>query len=185
MQEQIKVMLADGFEEVEAITTVDLLRRAGIPVQTVSIMGKREVSGAHGVSVIADQLFDEVDFDEVKMILLPGGMPGTTNLLSFEPLTKVLKQFAAEDRPLGAICAAPMVLAANGILEGRKATIYEGMEAHLKGAIHTEGNVVIDGTIVTSKGPGTAMDFGLALVGFLKGEAKAEEVRAGLLYRKA
>lgn len=182
-REKIMIMLADGFEEVEALTAVDLLRRAGVDAVTVSIMRKREVTGSHGIPVIADILFEDADFDEVKMIVLPGGMPGTTNLLKYEPLTRILKQFAAEDRPLAAICAAPMVLAAHGILEGRKATIYEGMEANLKGAVHTPGKVVRDGNIITSKGPGTAMDFALSLIGFLCGEAKASEVAAGLLYK--
>lgn len=182
--EKILIMLADGFEEVEALTVVDLLRRAGLEAVTVSIMGNRQVTGAHGIPVIADILFGDADFDTVKMIVLPGGMPGTTNLLNYAPLTGVLKAFAAQDRPLAAICAAPMVLAAHGILDGRKATIYEGMEEHLKGAVHTPGNVVFDGNIITSKGPGTAMDFALALIGFLCGKEKEAGITAGLLYRK-
>ena len=182
-RENIFVMLADGFEEVEALTVVDLLRRAGVSVSTVSIMGREEVIGSHKIPVIADLLFDAADFDSAAMIVLPGGMPGTTNLLRFEPLTKQLKKFYSEGRPLAAICAAPMVLAAHGILEGKKATIYEGMEDNLAGAVHTAGNVVQDGNIITSKGPGTAMDFALALIAFLCGEAKAKEVQAGLLYK--
>ena len=183
-REKIVVMLAEGFEEVEALTMVDLLRRASLPVYTVSVTGRRQVDGAHGVAIIADKVFEDIHFDEVKMIILPGGMPGTTNLLNYEPLTKVLKQFAAEERPLGAICAAPMVFAEHGILSGKNATIYSGMEDHLKDAVWTEGNVVKDGNIITSKGPGTAMDFALALIAFLADETKAEEVRAGLLYQK-
>lgn len=183
-QKKVVVMLADGFEEVEAITQVDLLRRADIPVNTVSIMGRNNVTGSHGIPVEADCLFEEVDFNEVRMIVLPGGMPGTANLGNCVPLTDMIKQFAADDRPLGAICAAPMVFASCGILEGKKATIYEGMEEHLKGAVHISGNVVQDGNILTSKGPGTAMDFGLALIRFLEGDAKSEEIAGGLLYRK-
>lgn len=184
MKEKIMVMLAEGFEEVEALTMVDLLRRAELPVYTVSIMEGAEVCGAHGIPVKADLLFEEVNFEDVRMILLPGGMPGTTNLMAFTPLTNMLKQFASEDRPLGAICAAPMVLASCGILSEKKATIYEGMEEHLKDAVWTEGNVVKDGNILTSKGPGTAMDFALALIGFLTDEKKALEVQKGLLYRR-
>jgi len=183
-REKINVMLAEGFEEVEALTIVDLLRRAQLPVYTVSVTGRRQVDGAHGVAVIADKVFEDIDFSEVRMIILPGGMPGTTNLLNYDPLTVVLKQFAAEDRRLGAICAAPMVFAEHGILSGKKATIYEGMEEHLKDAVLTKGTVVRDGNILTSKGPGTAMDFALALIAFLADEMKAEEVKAGLLYRK-
>ena len=180
----ITLMLAEGFEEVEAITVADLLRRADLPIQTVSITGKQEVTGAHGIPVKADLLFHNLEFEEVKMIILPGGMPGTTNLLDYEPLTDRLKQFAREGRPLGAICAAPMVFASCGILNGKKATIYKGMEEHLHDAVYTDGNVVVDNNIITSKGPGTAMDFALALISFLAGEAKAEEVQNGLLYRK-
>ena len=184
MREQVMIMLAEGFEEVEAITITDLLRRAEIPAKTVSVTGDRLVKGAHGIPVGADLLFDEVDFDLVRMILLPGGMPGTTNLLAYDPLTKILKRFAEEERPLGAICAAPMVLAAHGILSGKNATIYEGMESELMDAVPTEGEVVRDGNLFTSKGPGTAMEFALQLIGFLCGEEKREEVKAGLLYRR-
>lgn len=182
--EKVLVMLAEGFEEIEALTIVDLLRRAGIPVFTVSIMQNAEVCGAHGVPVTADLLFGDIDFQEVRMIILPGGMPGTTNLMKYAPLTEKLQQFAKEGRPLGAICAAPMALAAAGVLKGKKATIYEGMESQLKDAVPTEGNVVTDGSIITSKGPGTAMDFALALIRFLDSEDKEQEVAAGLLYRR-
>ncbi len=179
----VLVMLAEGFEEIEALTVVDLLRRAGIPVLTVSVSGSDRVCGAHGIPVIADCVFDAAEAGKAGMIVLPGGMPGTLNLKNCSPLTDTLKKFRSEDKPLAAICAAPMVLASCGILEGKKATIYEGMEAELKGAVHTKGNVVRDGNIITSKGPGTAMDFGLALIGFLCGDEKEAEIKAGLLYR--
>lgn len=181
---KIFVMLANGFEEIEALTAVDVLRRAGAEVCTVSVTGEDSVTGSHGIPVTADIRFDSADFDEAYMIVLPGGMPGTTNLMAYAPLTAQLKKFASEDRPLAAICAAPMVLAACGILEGRKATIYEGMEDKLAGAVHTPGNVVKDGNIITSKGPGTAMDFALALAAFICGQEKADAVRAGLLYAR-
>lgn len=181
---KIVIMLADGFEEVEAVTTVDLLRRAAFDIKTVSIMDRRKVSGAHGIPVTADLMFEDVDFGQVDMIILPGGMPGTTNLLECGPLKEQLLAFASGGKNVAAICAAPMVLAAHGILEGKKATIYEGMEEHLKGAVHTPGNVVIDGNITTSKGPGTAMDFALSIIAQLAGEEKSAEVQAGLLYRK-
>lgn len=184
MKEQtVLIMLAEGFEEVEAITVTDLLRRASVPVKTVSVTGRRMVYGAHHIPVTADTVFEEVSFPEASMIVLPGGMPGTTNLLEHAPLKEQLLAFAEEGKPLAAICAAPMVLAAHGILSGKKATIYEGMEANLKDAVHTPGNVVIDGNITTSKGPGTAMDFALALIKNLCGAQAAEEVRSGLLYQ--
>ena len=181
-KKSVYLMLADGFEEIEAITTTDCLRRAGIDVQTVSITGRRIVDGTHNIPVTADIVFEDADFDQAEMIILPGGMPGTTNLLAYEPLTKQLKDFAAQKRPMAAICAAPMVLAAHGILEGKKATIYEGMEEHLKGAVRSSDPVVIDGSIITSKGPGTAMLFALALIRFLRGDAASDEVRKGLLF---
>ena len=176
-------MLATGFEEVEAVTTVDLLRRASLPVQTVSITGELMVKGAHGISITADILFENADFNEAGMIILPGGMPGTTNLRDFEPLREQLISFASSGKLLAAICAAPLVLASCGILEGKNATIYEGMDDHLAGAIHSKEKVVTDGNLITSKGPGTAMDFALSIISRLKGAEAAEAVRKGLLYR--
>lgn len=181
-EKKVLLMLAEGFEEVEALTVVDLLRRASIDIQTVSITGRRIVDGTHGVPVTADIVFEDADFDNAEMIVLPGGLPGTTNLLAYEPLTAQLKAFAAQERPLAAICAAPMVFASHGLLEGKKATIYTGMEDNLAGAIRCPDRVVIDGNIITSKGPGTAMDFALAIIRCLRSDAAAEEVKAGLLY---
>lgn len=179
---EILLMLATGFEEVEAVTTADLLRRASLPVKTVSITGEKTVAGAHGIPVMADLLFEEADFTGAGMIVLPGGMPGTTNLRDFAPLRKQLLSFAAEGKKLAAICAAPLVFASCGILEGKQATIYSGMEEYLAGAILREDKVVIDGNLVTSKGPGTAMDFALTLIRLLAGEEAEEAVRQGLLY---
>ena len=182
-EQKIVLMLADGFEEVEAVTTIDLLRRAGISIETVSIMEKETVAGAHGILITADKLMENVNFQEADMIVLPGGMPGTTNLLNCAPLKDALLAFASEGKLIAAICAAPMVLAAHGILSGKKATIYEGMEANLNDAIFAEGNVIEDGNIITSKGPGTAMDFGLALIRKLRGKEASDEVKKGLLYQ--
>lgn len=181
-EKKVLVMLAEGFEEVEAVTIVDLLRRANIDVQTVSITGRRIVDGAHGIPVTADIVFEDADFANAEMIVLPGGLPGTTNLLEYEPLTAKLKEFAAQGRPLGAICAAPMVLAAHGILEGKNATIYVGMEDNLAGAVRCADKVVIDGNIITSQGPGTAMPFALEIIRFLRSDAAYEEVKGGLLF---
>ena len=178
------VMLAEGFEEVEAITTIDLLRRAGIEVQTVSVMGGRMVNGAHGIGVAADREAFPEEISGAEMVILPGGMPGTINLDESAELDTVLRDRAASGKPIAAICAAPMVFAHKGLLKGRRATIYSGMEDELRDAVHTEGTVVTDGSIITSKGPGTAMAFALAIIGFLRGDAAAEEVRKGLLYKE-
>ena len=179
-EKKVLLMLAEGFEEVEAVTVVDLLRRADIDVQTVSITGRRIVDGTHGIPVTADIVFEDADFVNAEMIILPGGLPGTTNLLEYEPLTAQLKEFAAQKKPLAAICAAPMILAAHGILEGKKATIYSGMEENLAGAVRCPDKVVLDENIITSKGPGTAMNFALEIIRFLRSDEASEEVKNSL-----
>lgn len=179
----VYLMLANGFEEVEAVTIVDLLRRADVQIKTVSIMDERQVYGAHGVAVEADTLFKEVDFNTCSMAVLPGGMPGTTNLCNYKPLTEELLELRKAGKPLAAICAAPMVLGRLGILKGQRATIYEGMEDELIGADPINQNVVVSDKIITSKGPGTAMEFALILVAFLKGEDAARKLKRELLYK--
>lgn len=178
----VYVFLAGGFEEIEALTAVDLLRRAEIQVKTVSIMEDKLVYGAHGVGVEADILFKEGLYDRCAMLILPGGMPGTENLCNHRELNEELKEFYAAGKPVAAICAAPMVLGRAGLLEGHTATIYEGMEDELVGAVHSSQKVVVSGNVITSKGPGTAMDFALALIAYLKGDEKAEEIKKELLY---
>ncbi len=179
----VYLMLAEGFEEVEAVTVADLLRRAEIEVSTVSVSGNKEVSGSHGISVRADLELSEAELTTAEMVVLPGGMPGTVNLASCRPLADALLERAGNRRPVAAICAAPMVLGQLGILKGKRATIYRGMEAELCGAEPVNEKVVTDDFVITSQGPGTAMDFGLALIAFLKNKTAAEEVREGLLYR--
>lgn len=169
----VYVFLAEGFEEIEAITPVDVLRRIGIEAQLVStIPGERTVVGAHGIKLTADICFEDADFDKCEMLVLPGGLPGATNLGAHEGLCTKLKEFAAVgeegDKYVAAICAAPMVLGELGILEGKMATIYPGMEESLKGAVPMKNRVVVDGNIITSKGPGTAMEFAVELAGVLK-----------------
>jgi 4-methyl-5(b-hydroxyethyl)-thiazole monophosphate biosynthesis len=176
------VHLADGFEEIEALTVVDILRRAQLPTQTVSIMDSLTVEGSHGIKVIADILFDKADYANCGMVVLPGGGPGTQRLLEHEGLKKVLINFVKADKWIAAICAAPMVLARNGILKGKKAVIYDGMEEELVagGAIYERATVITDGKIITSRGPGTAMAFALKLAEILAGQKVAEEVRVAL-----
>lgn len=172
----IYVHLAEGFEEIEALTAADVLRRAGAEVKLVSVSDKLEVTGAHGIKVAADITFDEARYELCEMIVLPGGMPGTTNLMKHEGLMQEIRRADERGRWVCAICAAPMVLAAAGLLEGRNATIYPGMEEYLTGANPTEGKVVRDGNIITSQAPGTAMKFAITLVEALFGKDKAERI---------
>lgn len=178
----VYVFLANGFEEIEALTVVDLLRRADIQVKTVSVMEDRLVYGSKGVGVEADILFKAGNYENCQMLVLPGGMPGTTNLCNHKDLNEVLKEFYGRGKPIAAICAAPMVLGRAGLLSGHRATIYTGMEEELTGAQAVDEDVVISENIITSKGPGTAMDFSLAVIAFIKGTQKAEEIAAELLY---
>ena len=177
----ICVFLADGFEEVEALTVVDVLRRIGISVETVSIMKSKTVMGAHDVPIVADKLFEDIKQDNVEMIVLPGGMPGATNLDSHVGLSKLIKEFAESAKPLSAICAAPMVLGKRGILNNKKATCYPGFEKFLHGAAYTNALVQKDGNIITGKGPGAAMDFAFTIAEQYVGLAKVKEVRKGMI----
>ena len=181
----VYIHLATGFEEVEALTVVDVLRRAEIQAKTVSVTDSRAVAGNHGISVLTDLLFEEADYDSCEMIVLPGGLPGASNLGAHVGLRDRIIEFAKADRPdkkVAAICAAPMILADCGILEGRKATIYPGMEKYLGNAEATEESVVVSGNIITGRGPAFAMAFALTLVEELGGKALRDEVAAGLLY---
>lgn len=180
---KICIFLANGFEEIEAFTVVDLLRRAEEEVFTVSITGEKEVTGAHGISVLADCLFQEMDYSVVDLLVLPGGMPGTKNLRNYEPLTELLAEWNGDKKKMAAICAAPSVFGELGFLKGKTAVCYPGFETSLYGALIGKENVEIDGHITTSKGPGTAMDFALCLIRQLQGVNKEKEIRSGLLYK--
>ena len=180
----VYVFFAHGFEEIEGLTVVDLLRRADIQVKSVSIMEEKLVYGAHGIGIETDILLKEADFKSCAMLVFPGGMPGTTNLCNHKELIEEVKQFYADGKPLAAICAAPMVLATAGLFDGHEATIYPGMEEHLVGAVPAAGNVVKSGQLITSKGPGTAMEFALELIAELKGTEVATEIREELIYRQ-
>lgn len=175
------VFLATGFEEVEATGTIDVLRRGGIETTVVSITGNRTVSGAHGIELVAGKLFEEVDFTGADALVLPGGMPGSNNLNAHEPLKRLLKRHFDEDKLVAAICAAPLVLGGLGMLKGKRAICYPGFELELTGAIITDEPAVIDGNVITGKGPGLVFDFALAIVKVLNGKPVAEEVASGLL----
>ena len=177
----IFVFLAEGFEEIEALTPVDVLRRAGLPVQTVSVMDEQVVAGAHGVPVLADKMFAEINPEDAEMILLPGGLPGATNLDAHEGLSRMILDFAAAEKPLAAICAAPLVLGNRGLLQGKKATCYPGFETYLQGAEYTAALVEKDGNIITGKGPGAAMEFAFAIVEKYCGMDKVNELKQGMM----
>jgi 4-methyl-5(b-hydroxyethyl)-thiazole monophosphate biosynthesis len=180
---KVFIFLANGFEETEAIATIDVLRRGGLDVTSVSISGTNAVEGAHGIKVFADKLFTETDFSRGVLLVLPGGMPGAANLNAHSGLKALLKQYATEGKKLAAICAAPLVLGGLDLLQGKQATAYPGFEDTLRGATFVERPVVTDGNIITGRGPGFALNFGLAIVEALQGKEKADEVAAGLLLK--
>ena len=178
-------LLADGFEETEAIAPVDLLRRAGLEVQTVSITKEREVRGSHGIPVLADLTMDQFSADAEDTLILPGGKRGTDHLKASEQVSRLLSAHAAGARGrIAAICAAPSVLGRLGILRGKLATCHAGFEDTLEGASFTDSPVVTDGLITTSRGMGTSIAFGLELVKLLKDEETAERI-AGDIHLRA
>lgn len=177
----IFVHLAEGFEETEAITTLDILRRAGLDARFVSVRGSKAVKGCHDITVEADLMFEEADYDACDMIVLPGGLTGAYNLRDHKELGKQILNFAEQGKGLAAICAAPLVLGNLGILQGKKATVYPGMEQELKGAESLDFPVVRDVNIITSQGPATAMKFALAIVKYFRGEEAGDALAEDLL----
>lgn len=181
MTNSILVHLATGFEEIEAITIIDVLRRANLNVTTVSITGELKVTGAHQIPILADLLFEEANYSEADVIILPGGMPGTTNLQNHLGLRQQITQFNQESKLIAAICAAPMVLGSLGLLEGKKAVCYPGCEANLTGATVLQEPYVVDKNVITGRGVGTALAFSLEIVRLLKGGQLADELRTILV----
>ena len=174
------VFLADGFEEIEALSVVDILRRCQIEVQTVSITENKQVTGSHGIPVLADIVLTDADTDQAQALILPGGLPGSDNLQACKPLENALKKAAKEGRIVAAICAAPKVLGVFELLSGKKATCYPGFEKELLGATPVTEKVVQDGNAITSRGAGTAADFAFALADALGGNS--DPVRKGMLF---
>lgn len=179
---KVSVILADGFEEIEALTVVDLLRRAQIYVGTVSITDDYTVHGAHGINVQAEDLFEEVAFVESDMVVLPGGMPGTSNLNAHEGVRRVVKEFNRDGKYIGAICAAPTILGNLGLLKGKRVSCYPSVEQEIQGAVMTRTDVTVDGNLITSRGAGTAIAFALKLIEMLSGAEKAAEIAEAILY---
>lgn len=177
----IYVFLGSGFETVEALTAVDVLRRGGTDVKTVSIMDDIRVVSSHNIEVKADIMLADAKLDDSDMMILPGGLGGTNNIKACKPLIDALKKQAAAGKYVCAICAAPSALGINGILEGKKATVYPGFENEMKGCECTGEEVVVDGKIITGKGPGMAMEFAFALLAAAKGQECAKRIKEDML----
>ena len=181
---KLGIFMADGCEEIEGLTVVDVVRRAKMEIVTISITGKKEVTSSHNVTFFTDALAEDVNYDELDGIILPGGMPGTLNLGANATVNKIIKEFAAAGKLVCAICAAPSVLGSAGILTGKKATCHPGFEEKLSGATVCEEEVAVDGNIITSRGMGTAIAFALAIVRYFKDEAAVDEICKGLVYQR-
>lgn len=178
------VFLADGFEEIEALTIVDVLRRANLKVETVSITDRNEVRGTHDVKVIADKTFDEITIDDYKAMYIPGGQPGATNLMKDKKVVECANLFNDAEKNVVAICAGPQVLDAAGLLKDGKFTCYPGVENRLKAKDPKDEAVVVEKNIITAMGPALAILLGIKLVEILDSKEKAEEVAEGLLLHK-
>lgn len=181
---RICIFLAEGMEEIEALTVVDICRRAKIDIQTVSITEKPWVTGSHGIKVETDMVFSEVDFDAVDMIVLPGGMPGTVNLENCEPLMQKVDEFYEMGKYIAAICAAPSIFGHRGMLEGRKACCYPSFEEQLAGAQVSRNPVEDSAHVITSRGMGTAIDFALRIVTCVNGQQCADAIKTAIIYEK-
>ena len=179
---KVAAFLAEGFEEVEALTVIDLLRRGNVDVTTVSIMGDKLVKGGHDIPVKADALFEDLNYDGFDMLFLPGGGLGTQNLKAHKELAKVILDFDRKGKKLAAICAAPTVYGELGILKGKNATCYPGCESGLLGANYITDSVVEDSHFITSRGVGTAIDMGLKLVSVFKGEEASKALGKAIVY---
>lgn len=181
---KVCVFLANGVEEIEALTVVDLCRRAGVEVSMVSITDSKTITSSHQVVITADEMFEDVNFDEVAMLVLPGGMPGTKNLEAFEPLMKQVEAYNREGKYISAICAAPSIFGHRGYLNGRNACSFPEFESHLEGAQVSHNRVEVSDHIITSRGMGTAIEFGLAIVARMKGQDIADELKKKIVYEQ-
>lgn len=179
----VYVFLADGFEDIEALAPIDILRRANVDVKTVGVTGAQVVS-AHNVTFVPDISVNEIRLDSsVDMIILPGGMPGTLNLEANEKVQQAIDFCAANDKLIAAICAAPSILGHKGLLKGRNATCYPGFEKDLDGARTNGDFVCVDGKFITAKGAGVCIEFGLKLAELLKGKQTADSIQSGIQCR--
>ena len=180
---KLAVCMADGCEEVEGLTVVDLLRRADIGAEMVSITGTRKVTGSHGIAFEADVTAEDADWDAYDGIILPGGMPGTNHLREHTLVRKAVQAYDKAGKLVSAICAAPTVLADCGVLEGKNATCYPGLEGKLAGARFLTDEVVVDGHTITSRGMGTAIPFGLAIIAYFQSREAARAMAEKIVFR--
>lgn len=181
----VYIFLAEGFEAIETITPLDMLIRAGIEVNTISISDEFLVKSSQGIPVQADDLFENTDFSDAEMLILPGGQPGATNLGKHKGLEAILKFANEHNIPIAAICAAPTVLGKHGLLQGKKATCYPGCEGMLKGAQCTESFVEKDGNLITACGPAAAVEFAKAIISLLRGDEVVASVCDKMMFGRA
>ncbi|MEE1248636.1 MAG: DJ-1 family glyoxalase III [Lachnospiraceae bacterium] len=181
---ELGIFFADKCEEIEGLAVVDIIRRAKMNITSISITAEPRVTGSHNITFETDTVLEEVDFDKLDGIILPGGMPGTLNLGANEKVTEAVKKFAKEGKMVAAICAAPSVLGACGVLEGKNACCHPGFEDKLTGANVLYENVVTDKNVITSRGMGTVIDFGLAIVSYFGDEELLADVKKHLVYNK-
>jgi 4-methyl-5(b-hydroxyethyl)-thiazole monophosphate biosynthesis len=179
---KVLIYLAPGFEEIEAVTTIDLLRRADIEV-TIAGLEDKSITGAHGITVLPDIYYDKVNPEEYDCLVLPGGQPGTNNLKNDKKVLESIKKFKHENKLIGAICAAPTVLWEAGILENKRVTSYPSAKDVFTSAIYEESSVVNDESIITSRGVGTAIDFALDLICEIKGDAVKQKIANKILWK--
>ncbi len=178
---KIAIHFAEGFEEIEAISIVDVLRRANIEAIMVSLTGRRMVKGSHNITITCDKVFEEVEYSQISFIVLPGGMPGAANINNHEGLREQILEFNEKGKGLAAICAAPMVFGNLGLLENKNAVSYPGFEKYLKGAKIEDSLVVESGRYITAKGPGAAIQFALKIVEQIKGKDIADEIGKAMI----
>lgn len=180
---KIAVFFAEGYEEIEALAVVDICRRGGLAVDMVSVTEENQVKGSHGILVEMDRTFTQIDFEEYDMLVLPGGLRGTQGLEAHEGLMAQIDAFYEKGKYIAAICAAPSIFGHRGILKGRNACSYPSFESHLEGAQVTKGPVEISDHVVTSRGMGTAIDFGLAIIGIFCGQDAAQKMAEQIVYK--
>ena len=175
--------LATGFEDIEALIPLDIMRRAGVDFKTVSVTGSLVVESAHGVKIEADMLIEDADFGDADLLMLPGGLPGATNLNAHAGVRKALVEHNVRGKMIGAICAAPMVLGGLGMLEGKRATCYPGFEKYLEGAEYTNELCTVDGNIPTGDGPAAALPYAYKLLAALTDAKTADGIADGMMYK--
>lgn len=175
--------LSDGSEEVESLIPLDVMRRAGVEFLTVSINGTNVINGSHGVKITTDLVFEDADFSDADLLMLPGGLPGADLLNAHEGVRRAITEQAAKGKRVAAICAAPQVLGSLGLLRGKRATCYPGFEKYLDGATYTAELVTVDGNITTGEGPAATFPYAYCLLAQLKGQAVADKIAEGMRFK--